>query len=66
MLRPKTIELRALKLSDLLAFRHRLRHRLAMQFGELRFIVEGVDVSHPAGHVQPDDPLRFRACDAED
>ena len=60
MLRGEAVELLPLKLGDLLPLGDRLRHRLAVQFGQLRLVVEGVEVRHAAGHVEPDDPFGSR------
>ena len=49
-----------LELGDLLPLGEALRHRLAIHGGELRLVVEGVEVGHTAGHVEPDHPLRPR------
>ena len=60
MLWREAVELLTLKLSDLLALRYRFRHFLAMQLGQLRFVIEGVDVCHATGHVEPYNPLGSR------
>ena len=57
MLGAKTLELLALELGDLLALGKRFRHGLTMEFGERWLVVEGFEVGHTAGHVQPDDPF---------
>ena len=60
MLRTEALERLPLELGDLLPLREALRHRLAIHGGELRLVVEGVEVGHTAGHVEPDHPLRPR------
>ena len=57
---PLHLQLRALELGDRLALRERLGHRLAVEFVELRLVVERLEVARPAGHVQEDDALRLR------
>src|ERR1019366_10279434 len=59
MLRTKTDQLLALKLGDLLSFGHGLRHGLAVQFGELGLIVEGLEMRWPAGLVEKDHAFGF-------
>ncbi len=56
-LRREAIQLRPLKLGDRLALGERLRHRLAVEFGQLRLVVEGFQVRRPARLVEPDHPL---------
>ena len=53
-------ELGALELGDRLALGERLRHRLAVHLGQLRLVVERLQVRRPAGHVQVDDALGLR------
>ena len=54
-LRPHRLEFFALQLSDLLAFGEFFGHRLAVQFGKFRFVVEGFQMRGAAGHAQVDD-----------
>ncbi len=56
-LRRKTSQLLILQLSNLLAFRERLGHRLPVQFGKLRFVIERLQVRRPASHIKEDDPF---------
>ena len=53
-LRRKASQLLALKLGHLLAFGERFRHRLPVQFGKLRFVIEGLQVRRPARHIKKD------------
>ena len=59
-LRAEAVQLLPLELRDLLALGDALRHRLAVHLGELRLVVERLQVRRPAGHRQPDDALRLR------
>ena len=60
MLRAEALQLLALQLGDRLALGERLGHRLAVHLGELRLVVERLQVRRPAGHVQEDDALGLR------
>ena len=60
MLRPEAVQLLPLKLGDRLALGERLGHRLAVHLGQLRLVVERLQMRRPAGHVQPDDALGLR------
>src|SRR5262249_41996680 len=53
-------KLRVLKLRDLLAPGERFRHRLAVHFGELWFVVEGFEVRRSAGLIEKNHALRLR------
>ena len=55
-----SLQLLALELRDRLALGERLRHRLAVHLGELRLVVERLQVRRAAGHVEVDDALRPR------
>ena len=57
VLRTETDQRLALQLRDLLAFGEALRHPFAVQLGELRLIVEGLQVRWAAGLVEKDDAL---------
>ena len=50
VLRAEAAELLPLQLRDRLALGERLGHRLAVHLGELRLVVEGLEVRRPAGH----------------
>ena len=52
VLRRQALELLILKLRDRLPLGERLRHRLAVHFGELRLVVERLQVRRSAGHVE--------------
>ena len=60
MLGSEALQRLPLELGDLLPLGEALRHRLAIHGGELRLVVEGVEVGHASGHVEPDHPLRPR------
>ena len=62
----EALQLLALELRDRLALGERLGHRLAVHLGQLRLVVEGLQVRRPAGHGQEDDPLGLRARSAAD
>ena len=47
----------ALQLRQLLALGQALRHRLAVELGQLRLGVEGFQLGRPTGHRHPDHPL---------
>ena len=59
-LRREAHQLLALQLRQLLPLRERLRHRLAVHRGQLRLVVERLEVRRPAGLVQEDDALGLR------
>ncbi len=44
----------------MLALGEGVRHVLAVEFGELRLVVEGFEVGWAAGHGEPDDAFGFR------
>ena len=52
VLRPEALQLLALELGDRLALGERLGHRLAVHLGELRLVVERLEVRRPAGLIQ--------------
>ena len=54
---PRHLQLLALQLGDRLALGERLGHRLAVERGELRLVVEGFELRRPARHVEEDDAL---------
>ena len=58
--RPEDLQLLALELGDRLALGERLGHRLAVELGELRLVVERLELRRPARHVQEDDALGSR------
>ena len=58
-LRPEADQLLPLELGELLPLGQALGHRLAVHLGQLRLVVERLQVRRPAGHRQPDDPLRL-------
>ena len=58
--RPEAGQLLSLELGNLLSSGERLRHRLAAHVGELRLVVERLEVRRPAGLIQKDDALRLR------
>ena len=61
MLWSKALELLlVLQLSNGLAFGVRLGHRLPVHFGQLRFVVQCLQMGRTAGHTQMDDPFRLR------
>ncbi len=60
MLRREADQSLALQLGDLLTSRDAFGHRLAIHLGELGLVIERVEMTHPAGHVEPDDPFGFR------
>ena len=60
VLRRQAGELLALQLRDRLALGERLGHRLAVHLGQLRLVVERLQVRRPAGHVEIDDALGSR------
>ena len=60
VLRPEAHQLPALQLRDLLPLRERLRHRLAVHLGQLRLVVERLEVRGPARLIQEDDALGLR------
>ena len=55
----KHLSFLALELGDRLPFGERLGHRLAVQFGELGFVVERFEVRRAAGHVRKITRLAF-------
>ena len=60
VLRGEALQLLALELGDRLPLGERLGHRLAVHLGQLRLVVERLQVRRPAGHAQEDDPLGLR------
>src|SRR3982751_3466634 len=60
MLRSEADQRPALQLSDLLTFRQRLRHGLAVHLAELRLIVERFKMRRSACLIKKDDTLRSR------
>src|SRR6185436_19324038 len=59
MLRPKADERLALQLRNLLPFGERIRHGLAMHFGEFRFVVERLNMRRPARLIEKNHALGF-------
>jgi len=55
MLGPHAGERLALELGELLALGERVRHRLAVQFAELGFEIEGLQMGRAARHAEEDD-----------
>ena len=51
---------RPLQLGDLLPLGHRRGHRLVGKLFQERLVIERIEMAHPTGHVEPDDPLGFR------
>src|SRR5262249_22453154 len=62
VLRAEAAQLLALELRDGLAARDRLRHRLAVHRGELRFVVEEREVRRAAGLVEGEQVLGARGA----
>lgn len=58
-LRAEAFELLALELGELLALGEGVRHVLAVELGQLGFVVEGFEVGWAAGHGEPDDAFGF-------
>jgi hypothetical protein len=57
MLRRKTIQFLTLQLRNLLTLGNRFGHRLTMHLCQLGLMVKRLQMRHPSGHVQPDNPL---------
>ncbi len=60
VLRREALERLPLELRDRHPRRERAGHRLAVHLGELRLVVERLQVRRPAGHAEEDDPFRLR------
>ena len=54
------VQLLPLQLGELLPLGDRLGHRLAVELFQQRLVIERVEVTHSAGHVEPDDALGLR------
>ena len=55
--RPQDLKLLALKLRDGLPLGERRGHRLPVEFGQRRLLVEGFQMRRSTGHAQEDDSL---------